>query len=122
MDLLQELSGLDDRTRLALKDLTRNILLEEKLQPPALPSGERLEWPVSDRLLHLGYKRANSMTLKAIGQVASKLYQSRHGVKPPKREQFVDGTTRPVNCYESADLDVLDEAINRVMGQVVEVG
>ena len=122
MDLLQELGGLDDRTRLALKDLTRNILLEDKLQQPALPSGERLEWPVSDRVLHLGYKRADSETLKEIGQIASKLYRNRHGQKPPKREQFVGGTTRPVNCYGSADLDILDEAIHRVMGKAVEVG
>ena len=120
MDLLDRLGGMDDRTCLALKDLTRNILLEDKLKQPALPSGERLEWPVSDRLLHLGYKRADSDTLKAIGQVASKLYRNRHGKKPPKREQFVDGTTRPVNCYGSADLDILDEAITQVMGKVAE--
>ena len=43
-------------------------------------------------------------------------------MKPPQREQFVGGTTRPVNCYGSGDLDILDEAIRRVMGHIVEVG
>ena len=115
MDLLQELGGIDDRTRLALQDLTRNILLEDRLKQPALPSGERFEWNISDRLAHLGY-RAKSGDLTRIGKVAAQLYRQRHGKNPPKREQYVGGTTRMVNCYSSADLDILDDAIRAVMG------
>ncbi|MBE7384422.1 MAG: KilA-N domain-containing protein [Leptolyngbya sp. SIO1E4] len=117
MDLLQELGGIDDRTRLALQDLTRNILLEDRLKQPALPGGERFEWNISDRLVHLGY-RAKSGDLTRIGKVAAQLYRTRHGKNPPKREQYVGGTTRMVNCYSSNDLDILDDAISDVLGAV----
>lgn len=43
MDLLYELGGIDERTELALRDIVRDILLEDKLKKPALPSGGRAE-------------------------------------------------------------------------------
>jgi BRO family, N-terminal domain len=115
LDLLYELGGTDERTTLALKDIVRDILLEDKLKKPALPSGGRLEWPVSDRARHLGYS-PNRKNLIAIGKTAAGLYRLRHdGQNPPVREQFVDGTTREVKCYGEADLDILDQAIALVM-------
>ncbi|NER82913.1 MAG: KilA-N domain-containing protein [Leptolyngbya sp. SIO1D8] len=116
MDLLQDLGGIDDRTRLALQDLTRNILLEDRLKQPALPSGERFEWNISDRAAHLGY-RPKSGDLTKIGKIAAQLYRTRHGKNPPKHEQYVGGTTRMVNFYSSNDLDILDEEIGAVMGR-----
>jgi prophage antirepressor-like protein len=115
LDLLYELGGTDERTTLALKDIVRDILLEDKLKKPALPSGGRLEWPVSDRARHLSYS-PNKKNLMAIGKLAAKFYRLRHdGQDPPEREQFVDGTTRMVKCYGEADLDILDQAIALVM-------
>lgn len=115
MDLLYELGGIDERTQLGLQDLVRDILFEDKLKKPALPSGGRAEWPVSDRAKHLGYK-PNRSDLIAIGKTAAGLYRLRHeGQNPPEREQFVDGTTRMVKCYGEADLDILDQAIALVM-------
>lgn len=114
MDLLYELGGIDERTQLALKDIVRDILLEDKLKKPALPSGGRLEWPVSDRARHLGYKPKRGDLIK-IGKIAADLYRLRHSQDPPTREQFVDGTTREVKCYGEADLDILDQAIALVM-------
>jgi prophage antirepressor-like protein len=115
LDLLYELGGADERTALALKDIVRDILLEDKLKKPALPSGGRAEWPVSDRARHLGYT-PNRKNLIAIGKTAAGLYRLRHdGQDPPEREQFVDGTTRMVKCYGEADLDILDQAIALVM-------
>lgn len=124
MDLLYELGGVDERTQLALRDIVRDILLEDKLKKPALPSGGRAEWPVSDRARYLDYK-PNRNALQQIGRVAAKLYRLRHNyfdddgneviVNPPKREQYVDGTTRMVGCYGEADLDILDQAIALVM-------
>lgn len=115
LDLLYELGGADERTTLALKDIVRDILLEDKLKKPALPSGGRAEWPVSDRARHLGYT-PNRKNLIAIGKTAARLYRLRHdGQDPPEREQFVDGTTRMVKCYGEADLDILDQAIALVM-------
>ena len=111
IDLFQRLGGCDERTELLLKDHIRNILLEEKLQP-ALPG--RVELPVSDRALVLGY-RPTSTQLCQIGKQAARIYQQRHGQKPAQREQFVAGTTRMVNVYSEADVDILDRAIALVM-------
>lgn len=115
MDLLYELGGIDERTQLALRDIVRDVLLEDKLKKPALPSGGRAEWPVSDRSRHLGF-RAKRGDLIKIGKVAADLYRLRHdGQDPPQREQYVDGTTRMVKCYGQQDLDILDQAIALVM-------
>jgi prophage antirepressor-like protein len=115
MDLLYELGGIDERTQLALKDIVRDILLEDKLKKPALPGGGRSEWPVSDRARHLGFRPKRADLIK-IGRVAAELYRLRHeGQDPPKREQHVDGATRMVMSYGEADLDILDQAISLVM-------
>jgi prophage antirepressor-like protein len=115
MDLLYELGGIDERTQLALRDIVRDVLLEDKLKKPALPSGGRAEWPVSDRARQLGYN-SNRTQLQSIGRTVAKLYRLRHnGEKPPEREQFVDGTTRMVKCYGENDLDILDQAIVLIM-------
>jgi prophage antirepressor-like protein len=115
LDLLYELGGTDERTTLALKDIVRDILLDDKLKKPALPSGGRAEWPVSDRARHLGYN-PQKKDLIAIGKTVARFYRLRHdGENPPEREQFVDGTTRMVKCYGESDLDILDQAITLVM-------
>ena len=117
MDLFSELGGCDQRTQLLLKDQVRNILLADKLQPSptAITTTQpRLEYPVSDRAVSLGYRPSNRQ-LQQIGKQASRLYQERHGTKPIQREQFVGGATRMVNVYSFSDLDLLDRAIFLVM-------
>jgi hypothetical protein len=114
LDLFQELGGCDPRTEMLLKDHIRNILVAEKLQP-ALPG--RVEWPVSDRAVVLGHRPTPSQ-LRKIGKEAARIYQQRHGEKPVQREQFVGGTTRMVNVYSEADVDILDEAIAKVMRDI----
>jgi hypothetical protein len=87
------------------------------LQAPALASGEeRLEWPISDRAVNLGFN-PNKGQLMKIGKMAAALYRARYDQEPIKREQFVDGTTRKVNMYAHKDLAILDEAIKSIMGQ-----
>jgi prophage antirepressor-like protein len=119
MELLSQLGGLDERTELQFKDLVRDIVLADRLDKPALPDGqpERLEYPISDRVIDLGYGVQNGSILKAIGLIASNLYMARYGVRPPQREQFVDGTTRMVRLYGKDDLDIVDEAIRRKLGE-----
>lgn len=115
IDIISQLGGIDERTELQFKDLARSIVLDDVLQTPALPSGEnRLEWPISDRAVALGYSPTSGQ-LKSIGKGAAALYRARYGKEPPKREQFVDGTTRLVNCYSHEDLPILDQAIKTVM-------
>ena len=118
MDLFSQLGGIDERTSLQVKDLVRDLVLADKLQKPALEPGgqKRLEYPISDRLIDLGYGIQNGSVLKSIGQIASNIYLARHGKRPPKREQFVDGTTRKVSVYSEDDLDIVDEAIRKKLG------
>ncbi|MBP0026416.1 MAG: hypothetical protein J7540_20815, partial [Roseofilum sp. SID2] len=51
------LGGADERTQLQMKDLVRDIVLADRRGGIALPDNERREWPISDRLLYLGYGR-----------------------------------------------------------------
>lgn len=121
MNLLGKLGGWDERTNILLKDRVRNILFDNRFSPgeanplePATVELKRLEYPVSDRAITLGYKPNNSQ-LQQIGRQATRLYQEKHNSKPPQREQFVAGTTRMVNVYCHADLDLLDRAIALIM-------
>ena len=113
LDLMYELGGIDERTQLALKDIVRDILLDDKLKKSS-DHQKRFEIPVSDRARQLGYK-PNRGQLIAIGKTAAQFYRLRYNEDPPKREQFVDGTTRMVKCYSEDDLDILDQAIAVVM-------
>jgi prophage antirepressor-like protein len=113
LDLMYELGGIDERTQLALKDVIKDILLEGKLKKPS-DEQKRFEVPVSDRARQLGYN-PNKGQLQKIGKTVVQFYRLRHDEDPPKREQFVDGTTRMVNCYSEDDLDILDQAIALVM-------
>ena len=117
IDIMSQLGGIDERTALQFTDLTRSIVLDDVLQAPALASGEeRLEWPISDRAVNLGFS-PNKGQLMKIGKMAAALYRARYDQEPIKREQFVDGTTRKVNMYAHKDLAILDEAIKSIMGQ-----
>jgi prophage antirepressor-like protein len=113
LDLMYELGGIDERTQLALKDIVRDILLDDKLKKSS-DHQKRFEIPVSDRARQLGYK-PNRGQLIAIGKTAVQFYRLRYNEEPPMREQFVDGTTRMVKCYSEDDLDILDQAIAVVM-------
>lgn len=121
MNLLGKLGGWDERTNILLKDRVRNILFDNRFSPgeanslePATVELKRLEYPVSDRAITLGYKPSNSQ-LQQIGKQATRLYQEKHNFKPPRREQFVAGTTRMVNVYGYDDLELLDRAIALIM-------
>jgi hypothetical protein len=125
MDLLSQLGGMDERTEIQLKDLVRDIVLADSLKSTALSEGseglaltsDRLEWTLSDRVVHLGYKPQQLKVLTRIGKAAASLYRARYGTEPPKKEQYVDGATRMVNLYTSENVDVLDSAIKQVLDQ-----
>jgi phage regulator Rha-like protein len=122
-----QLGGFDDRQKMLLKDQLMNLLMQERLlaadSTPTIEAAiaaepeqpKRLEVPISDRCLDLGYN-PNTKQLLKIGQVAAAFYRGRHGRPPQKREQFVGGTTRLVNVYTADDLGILDSAIQSVMG------
>jgi prophage antirepressor-like protein len=115
LDLMYELGGVDERTQLAIKDIVRDIILKDRLKKASLPGSTRQEIPISDRARDLGYN-PNKTQLQKMGRIAAKLYRvANNGADPPKREQFVDGTTRMVFCYNEQHLEILDNAIALVM-------
>lgn len=126
MDLLSQLGGLDERTEIQLKGLVRDIVLADRLHSTALPgTTDRLEWTLSDRVIHLGYKPQDNKMLMRLGRAAATLYRARYGkdengkyIEPPKKEQFVDGATRMVNLYDSENVDLLDAAIKQILGDL----
>jgi hypothetical protein len=126
IDIGNQLGGFDDRQKVLIKDQLMNLLMQERLlgsATPALPPSEheahqttcpRLELPISDRCVALGFN-ADSKQLLKIGRAAANLYRNKYGDAPRKREQFVHGATRMVNVYTEADIAILDEAIKSVM-------
>jgi prophage antirepressor-like protein len=115
LDLMYELGGVDERTQLAVKDIVRDIILKDKLKKASLPGSTRQEIPISDRARDLGYS-PNKTQLQQMGRIAAKLYRvANDGADPPKREQFVDGTTRMVFSYDEDHLEILDNAIALIM-------
>lgn len=115
LDLMYELGGVDERTQLAIKDIVRDIILKDRLKRASLPGSSRQEIPISDRARDLGYN-PNKAQLQKMGRIAAKLYRvANNGEDPPRREQFVDGTTRMVFCYNEQHLEILDSAIALVM-------
>lgn len=122
MDLLSQLGGMDERTEVQLKGLVRDIVLADRLHSSALPrTSDRLEWTLSDRVLHLGHKPQENRMLMRIGKAAASLYRARHGCDPVKKEQYVDGATRMVNLYDADNVDLLDGAITQILGDVSNI-
>lgn len=46
-----------------------------------------------------------------VGRAVSEAYFKKHGARPAKHTQFVDGAVRPVNSYTTADEGLIREAI-----------
>ena len=96
---------LSDRDRLLFLDYSRNLFLDAGSNLLSLKSDNQ-EWSISRRLTdQYGVKQTKEIKNKTItfGKVLSKQYRSIHNTSPPKREQFVDGTVRSINCYFEKD-------------------
>ena len=79
---------------------------------PDLPKSEpeSKSWKISDRTKALK-KKVNSSQRLHIDLEAAEAYKERHG-KPPAKEQLKD---KYYDIYPTADLDLVDEAIERVL-------
>mmetsp|Transcript_24100 Transcript_24100/g.38958 ORF Transcript_24100/g.38958 Transcript_24100/m.38958 type:complete len:131 (+) Transcript_24100:1-393(+) len=56
-------------------------------------------------------KRFENKELSIIGRSLSKAYEFRHGHKPKKHDQNVDGSVTKVNTYYMKDVDLVKQAI-----------
>jgi hypothetical protein len=78
--------------------------------PSAEFEPEAKSWMIGDRVKALKKKVAASQRLH-IDMEAAEAYKQRHG-KPPAKEQVKD---KYFDIYPPADIDLVDEAINRVL-------
>jgi len=97
---------LTDRDRLLFLDYSRNLFLDSPTNMLELKN-ENTEWSISKRLTDeygiSNNKKVKNMTI-TFGKVLCKKYKELHnGDEPPKRDQFVDGTVRNINCYYEND-------------------
>jgi len=81
-------------------------------------------WSVGERLTERGYppRYANARDerghgyLVRIGKIMSQKFQQRHARQPMRMSRYVDGAVRKVCVYPAGDLDLLDTAIEEVVG------
>lgn len=111
MKILSLGEGLCERDEMMIKDQVRNITFNQN----QLKLLENPEIPLSSRITD--YHKINltqkiNKDLKKFGAIIKVEYLRRHNNLPIKREQYVDGTTRMVNCYYQSDyIDFVDEMI-----------
>lgn len=109
--LLQTNGQLCERDEIMIKDQTRNIVFNNN-QPKLL---ENPEIAISSRLTdHHKIKLTQKINkdLKNFGTIIKAEYLKRHNNPPIKRQQYVDGATRLVNCYYQSDyIEFIDEMI-----------
>jgi len=105
---------IEDRDKLLLKDLARNAMIGSVSNINEI-SKENEEWSLSRRLQEVydvKGKTINNMLISFGKKVLIKYRQIHDGNNPPKRDQYVDGTTRTINCYFLKDYDeFIDEMI-----------
>ena len=118
------LGGLDERDSILLKDLAKNTVTENKyglLENKV----ENQEWSVSRRLTEqFGVRFTDKVKRRSIsfGKLLAKKYREiNDGDSPVKRSQFVQGTTRSVNCYYLSDWEQFgDELLKEQFGDVLQ--
>lgn len=105
---------IQDRDKLLLEDLARNAMIGSVSNMNEI-SKENEEWSISRRLQEVygvSGKKINNMLISFGKKVLIRYREINDGKNPPKRDQYVDGTTRNINCYFSKDYDeFIDEMI-----------
>lgn len=104
---------IEDRDKLLLKDLSRNAMIGSVSNMNEI-SKENEEWSISRRLQEVygvSGKKINNMLISFGKKVLIKYREINDGKNPPKRTQYVDGTTRSINCYFSFEFDEYIDAM-----------
>lgn len=89
--------GVDDRDLVLLKNHSKMLLDNDVM---AVVDRLEVECSISKRLLEkFNYKKNNHTLLIKLGNALVQNYQDIYNTKPPKRDQYVDGTLRSINHY-----------------------
>jgi len=100
ISILKSIDMFDERDKLLFSDLTKSAITNNggKFNETQKHSEE---WAISRRLSeHFGITdRKTQNKCITFGKVLVSYYRDSLGEEPPKRQQFVNGTIRLVNCY-----------------------
>jgi UDP-N-acetylglucosamine enolpyruvyl transferase len=105
-DLDPDWQAKDTRLVLNIKDQLKNAL-----NPNQITNGEARTLTITDVARQLGHGILSHSQACVVGKRLAKLYFDKHGKKPEKREQFMDGARRTVNDYTEEDRDLIVEAL-----------
>ena len=100
MNILQTIGSFDERDEQLFSDLTRAIVVNNGSKyNESIKQND--EWSISRRLSEYFNVTSKEQHNKAIsfGKVLVKKYREIFSEDPPKRNQYVNGTIRSVNCY-----------------------
>jgi hypothetical protein len=120
MLMLHSSSGLDERTRLTLQDMTKNQFMTKQNMKMITNSGDDTVagnggWgtiSISEVAKEMGVKCViPAGKLQAIGIAMARLYRAKYNKDPEKHSQFVGGAERQINSYTSKDRELMEEAI-----------
>ena len=124
MLMLQSSSGLDERTRLTLQDMTKNQFMTKQNMKMITNSGDEATintgagnggWgtiSICEVAKEMGVKCViPAGKLQAIGIAMARLYRGKYNKDPEKHSQFVGGAERQINSYTSKDRELMEEAI-----------
>ena len=112
-------TGVDERTRLQIEDLSKNILLPpgKRLTANGLLNGEAdPNQPIAVQVAvgEMGLT-ATDPQVQAIGRAMAKRYRATYGKEPNKHKQYVRGNYVLVNSYTEKDRAMLEDAIREVL-------
>ena len=109
INLLERLGQLDDRDKINYADTIRNA---GQLMLPQAVDVQPIS--ISTRITERGLKASRGDLIR-IGGITSKIYESKYGEPPIKRNQYVDGAPRKVCSYTTEHLEIIDQAIDEVL-------
>ena len=122
-DFLASLGMLEQRDKLMIADMSRNLLTAGALLPAIVPGEEptpSMPFFIADRVRALGYqltRKQEASLMPTLGKQVKQEYRQRYGADPHQSQRFVDGAVRLVNVYSVQDAEWID-----AMVQIAVVG
>ena len=101
----------DTRLRLSVEDSLKTTVLGGSMlaiTDGSVPLTQSLS--VGEVAQKMGYTPSHGDSI-AIGRSVARAYALKHGSKPPKHRQWVDGAEREVNSYTEADRGLIEAAV-----------
>ena len=116
MTAINQAAPIDDRTKLQMQDLAKNILFTNAGGMKCITDGAEqasenstIDFQIVSRDMHLECTLEDA---KNLGRLMAERYRSKHQRNPPQHMQFVNGKTIPVNSYMEKDREMMEQVIS----------